>query len=204
MSYFNIVAETNENTVVTEYKPERQTDKSYQSEADLEAAFIKHLEEQGYTYLPIHQEADLTRNLRASLERLNGVTFSDAEWKRFFNASIANANDGIVEKTRKIQEDYLQELTRDDGTHKNIRLIDKKTSTITAFRSSTSTKTARRRAPNTTTATTSQFSSTACLSSTSSSSAGACRSARPSTRLSATSATPSGPAPDFLSTSRFS
>ena len=204
MPYFNIVAETNENTVVTEYKPERQTDKSYQSEADLEAAFIKHLEEQGYTYLPIHQEADLTRNLRASLERLNGVTFSDAEWKRFFNASIANANDGIVEKTRKIQEDYLQELTRDDGTHKNIRLIDKKTSTITAFRSSTSTKTARRRAPNTTIATTSQFSSTACPSFTSNSSAGACRSARPSTRSSATSAIPSGPALDFSSTSRFS
>lgn len=126
MSYINIVAETNENTVVTEYKPERQTDKSYQSEADLEAAFIGHLEEQGYTYLPIHQEADLTRNLRACLERLNGVTFSDAEWKRFFNASIANANDGIVQKTRIIQENYIQVLTRDDGTHKNIRLIDKK------------------------------------------------------------------------------
>lgn len=126
MSYFNIVAETNENTVVTEYKPERQTDKSYQSEADLEATFIEHLEEQGYTYLPIHQEADLIENLRACLERLNGVTFSDAEWKRFFNASIANANDGIVQKTRIIQENYIQVLTRDDGTHKNIRLIDKK------------------------------------------------------------------------------
>ena len=126
MSYFNIVAETNENTVVTEYTPVAKRSDAYQSEAALEAEFIRLLTEQGYEYLPIHSEEDLVLNLRRQLEKLNNYVFSDSEWKQFFSDCVANKNEGIAEKTRKIQEDYVQVLHRDNGTTKNISLIDKK------------------------------------------------------------------------------
>lgn len=126
MPYFNIVAQTNENTVVTEYEPVRQRSDAYQSEAALEAEFIRMLCDQGYTCLPIHTEAELIANLRAQLEALNNYRFSDDEWKRFFAQCVANHNDHIVEKTAKIQEDFIQVLKRDDGMTKNILLIDRK------------------------------------------------------------------------------
>ena len=126
MSYFNIVAETSENTVVTEYEPVKKRSDSYQSEAQLEKEFIRLLCEQGYEYLNIHHEKDLISNLRNKISELNHYEFSDSEWERFFNDSVANKNEGFIEKTRKIQEDYVQVLTKDDGTSKNITLIDKK------------------------------------------------------------------------------
>ncbi len=126
MPYFNIVAATNENTVVTEYEPVKARSDSYQSEAALEKEFIKMLTEQGYTYLTIHNEEDMVKNLRSRLEELNGFSFSDNEWSRFFSDAITNPNEHIVEKTRKIQEDYVQVLKRDDGSSKNVTLIDKK------------------------------------------------------------------------------
>ena len=126
MNYFNIVAATTENTVVTSYEPVKNRSDSYQSEAALEREFIQLLTQQGYEYLPIHQEADLIVNLRRQLEALNGYQFTDSEWERFFSDAIANPNEHIVEKTRKIQEDFVQVLRRDDGTSKNISLIDKK------------------------------------------------------------------------------
>ena len=82
MSYFNIVVQTNENTVVTSYEPVKKRSEEYQSEAALEAEFIRMLTEQGYTCLPIHTEEDLIANLRFELERLNHYEFSDAEWER--------------------------------------------------------------------------------------------------------------------------
>ena len=126
MPYFNIVAETSENTVVTEYEPVKSRSTTYQSEAALEKEFIHMLTEQGYEYLQIHTEKDLISNLRLQLERLNSYQFTDSEWERFFNTCIASQKDGIVEKTRKIQEDNVQILKRDDGTTKNITIIDKK------------------------------------------------------------------------------
>lgn len=126
MPYFNIVAETSENTVVTEYEPVKKRSDSYQSEAELEQEFIRLLCEQGYEYLPIHTEKDLIANLRKKLEELNNYQFSDTEWDVFFKNAVANPNEHIVEKTRKIQEDNVQVLTRDDGSSKNITLIDKK------------------------------------------------------------------------------
>ena len=126
MPYFNIVAATNENTVVTEYEPVKSRSDSYQSEAELEKEFICLLCEQGYTYLPIHTEKDLITNLRERLGELNNYKFSDAEWDRFFNEAIANPNDKIEDKTRKIQEDFVQVLKRDDALTKNILLIDRK------------------------------------------------------------------------------
>lgn len=125
MSYFNIVAETNENTVVTEYEPVKVRTDQYQSEAALENEFIRMLCEQGYEYLSIHSEKDLIQNLRTKLEELNHYQFTDTEWHQFFHSAVANPNEHIVEKTRKIQEDNVQVLKRDDGSSKNITLIDK-------------------------------------------------------------------------------
>lgn len=126
MSYFNIVAQSNESTVVTEYKPQAKRSEAYQSEADLEKEFIRLLCELGYERLTIHKEADLIANLRTQLEKLNNYRFTDGEWKRFWDEVLANTNSGILEKTRLIQEDYVQVLRRDNGESKNIQLIDKK------------------------------------------------------------------------------
>ena len=125
MPYFNIVAETNENTVVTEYEPVKVRADQYQSEAALEKEFIRMLCDQGYEYLSIHTEKDLIANLRTKLEELNNYKFTDTEWHQFFHSAVANPNEHIVEKTRKIQEDNVQVLKRNDGSSKNITLIDK-------------------------------------------------------------------------------
>ena len=123
---YNIIAENEDYTIVSDYqKIYRKSDK-YQSEAQLEKELIKTLTEQGYDYLPIHKEQDLVDNLRVQLQRLNDYTFTDSEWKRFFNDVIANQNEGIEAKTTKIQEDHIQVLKRDTGESKNIYLIDKK------------------------------------------------------------------------------
>ena len=126
MSYFNIVAQSSESAVVTEYKPQAKRSEAYQSEADLEKEFIRLLCELGYERLTIHKEADLIANLRTQLEKLNDYRFTDGEWKRFWDEVLANTNSGILEKTRLIQEDYVQVLRRDNGESKNIQLIDKK------------------------------------------------------------------------------
>ena len=126
MNKYNVVMEMNDSTVVTEYEPVKRKSDSYQSEQALENEFIRMLTEQGYDYLEIHDSESLIKNLRTQLEIVNDYKFTDSEWDRFFNDSIANNNDGIVEKTRKIQEDNIQVLKRDDGTSKNITLIDKK------------------------------------------------------------------------------
>ena len=125
MPFFNIIAETNEATVVTEYKPIASNSALYQSEAELEKEFIKLLQNQGYDYINIHKEEDLIVNLRKQLELLNNITFSDDEWDKLFKQKICNQNYGIVEKTRIIQEDYRVVLERDNGTIVNIDLIDK-------------------------------------------------------------------------------
>lgn len=125
MTIYNIVAATNEATVVAECKPSPYTAETYQSEAELEREFIKQLEIQGYEVIQIHGESTLINNLRLQLETLNHISFSDDEWQRFYGEKIANAREGIVEKTRKIQSDHIQLLRRDDGEVINIRLIDK-------------------------------------------------------------------------------
>lgn len=122
---YNIIAESQEYTVVSEYEHAVSTSEAYQSEADLEKEFIRLLQEQGYEYLPIHTETDLISNLRTQLEKLNNYHFTDNEWEQFFNTCIANKNDDIVAKTTKIQEDYIQVLRRDTGESRNIYLIDK-------------------------------------------------------------------------------
>ena len=125
MTQYNIIAESKDYTVLSEYALSEKKSDAYQSEAELEQELIRNLCEQGYDYLPIHHEADLIANLRKQLERLNAYAFTDHEWQHFFKECIANQNDDIVAKTRKIQEDYIQVLKRDTGESKNICLIDK-------------------------------------------------------------------------------
>ena len=123
---YNMLISTLESTVVTEYIREDIPAYSYQSEADLEREFIKNLQNQGYEYLSIHNEKELIANLKDKLEKLNNIIFSENEWERFFKEKIANKNESIIEKTRTIQEDYIKNFTRDNGTLVNISLIDKK------------------------------------------------------------------------------
>ena len=119
------VALSSESTIVAEFEPDQKRQTAYQSEAELESTFIEQLQAQGYERLPIHSEAELKANLRRQIEKLNQCQFSDAEWQRFFDSSIGRQNDGIIEKTERIQTDHVQILERDDGTTRNIRLIDK-------------------------------------------------------------------------------
>lgn len=123
---YNMLISTLESTVVTEYVKEDMPVYTYQSEADLEREFIKNLQNQGYEYLIIHNEKELIANLKDKLEKLNNIIFSENEWERFFKEKIANKNESIIEKTRTIQEDYIKNFTRDNGTLVNISLIDKK------------------------------------------------------------------------------
>lgn len=126
MSEFKVVIQQPESTVVSEYKSEFVRQKEYQSETDLERDLIQQLKNQGYSFIKIRQNSDLVKNLRAQLERLNNYSFTDSEWDEILTKYIDNLNDGIVEKTRKVQEDYIYTLKRDDGSSINIRILDKK------------------------------------------------------------------------------
>ena len=123
---YNMVASTNQSTVVAEYISDKKRETEYQSEADLEREFIKLLSSLGYDYIKIDSEKDLIANLRKQLEDLNNYKFTDDEWKRFYSEKIASSNETIVEKTRKIQVDYVQELRSKNGQLRNIYLLDKK------------------------------------------------------------------------------
>jgi len=122
---FEPIAVSSESTVVGEFEFEERKATSYQSEAQLEQAFIDLLSGQAYDYVSFGSEDELILNLRRNLEALNKITFSDVEWESFYKASIAGERDGILEKTKRIQEDHVQVLKRDNGESKNIYLIDK-------------------------------------------------------------------------------
>ena len=122
---YNIISESDASTVVSTYKAKQQSSSCYQSEAELEAALIAQLQEQGYEYLPIHQEKDLLLNLRNQIERLNNYRFSDEDWDKFFKEHISNPNMGYIEKTHLLQSDHVRPLRLRDGSTKNIYLIDK-------------------------------------------------------------------------------
>lgn len=114
-----LISENNGSTVVSFYEGLVRKNISYQSEDQLEQEFIQTLQEQGYEYLTFSSENELISNLRTKLEELNNYTFTDKEWLQLFNNHISNKNDGIVEKTRTIQKDYIKNITLDDGSIKN-------------------------------------------------------------------------------------
>jgi len=121
----NIVAHNPQSTVVAEFEPPKKRSTHYQSEDALEKEFITLLKSQAYEYVPITSEEGLVANLRKQLEKLNDYRFSDEEWDKFFRTEIANTNQGIEEKTKTIQEDYIKILKQDDGSIRNIYLLDK-------------------------------------------------------------------------------
>ncbi len=123
---YNLISENSESTVVAEYTTEYKREVHYQSEAELEKAFIALLEKQAYEFVTIHSNAELVNNLRLQLEKLNDYQFTEKEWKSFFESKLSNPNANIEDKTRLIQEDYIQALQCEDGSLRNIYLIDKK------------------------------------------------------------------------------
>ena len=145
---FDILSQNTESTVVSHYeRPSSVRDTAYQTEAELEEEFIAQLTRQGFERLHIHSEQELIDNLRRQLERLNGYRFTDGEWQRLLKNEIANAARGIEDKAFTIQQDCVKTLTLDDGTIRNIRLLDKRdihansTQVINQYESTSSTPT---------------------------------------------------------------
>ncbi len=128
MSDYKTIAESNHFIVLDKYHPEWKVAESYQSEGDLEREFIHDLQNQGYEYLPGLNTPDaLLANVRIQLQALNNVQFVDGEWFRFVETFLDQPSDGIIEKTRKIHDDYIYDFVFDDGRIQNIYLLDKKT-----------------------------------------------------------------------------
>lgn len=127
MSDYKTIAESKNFIVLDQYTQEWKVAESYQSESDLEREFIADLQNQGYEYLHGLNTPDaLLANVRVQLQTLNSVEFSNGEWLRFVETWLDKPSDGIVEKTRKIHDDYVHDFVFDDGRIQNIRLLDKK------------------------------------------------------------------------------
>jgi type I restriction enzyme R subunit len=122
---FEPISIGNESTVVADLGEFVRKETAYQSESDLESKFIELLKDQAYDYLSISSEPELIENLKLKLEKLNNIEFSASEWESFFSSCISSDNDSVLDKTKRIQEDHIQVLKRDNGDIKNIYLIDK-------------------------------------------------------------------------------
>ena len=113
-------------TIIAKFIPSPKDERYYESEARLESHFITQLQSQGYEYAKhIKDEGALLANLKIQMERLNECAFSDSEWQRLLSSVIAKENDSIVDKTTLIQENHLHSFEFDNGTSKNIMLVDK-------------------------------------------------------------------------------
>lgn len=127
MSEYKTIAESNNFIVLDKYNQDWKVAEGYQSEADLERVFIQDLINQGFEHLyDLNTPAALLLNVRLQLQALNNVQFSDGEWQRFVETWLDKPSDGIVEKTRKIYNDYIHDFVFDDGHIQNIYLLDKK------------------------------------------------------------------------------
>lgn len=127
MTDYKTIAESNNFIVLDKYVKQAQVNESYQSEADLERELIQDLQDQGYEYLPgLNSPQGLLDNVRTQLQALNDVRFSDGEWLRFVETYLDKPSDGIVERTRKIHDDYIHDFVFDEGHIKNIYLLDKR------------------------------------------------------------------------------
>lgn len=124
---YKTIAESRNFIVLDQYTREWKVAESYQSESDLERELIQDLVNQGYEFVSsIKTPADLVANVRVQLQALNNVQFADVEWQRFVESWLDKPSDGIVEKTRKIHDDYVHDFVFDDGRIQNIYLLDKK------------------------------------------------------------------------------
>ncbi len=127
MSDYKTIAESKNFIVLEKYTPEWKVAENYQSEGDLERNFIQDLVHQGYEApLGLNTPQALLANVRVQLQTLNGMEFSNAEWQRFVETWLDKPSEGIVEKTRKVHDDYVHDFVFDDGRIQNIYLLDKK------------------------------------------------------------------------------
>ena len=127
MTHYTPIAESNNFIVLDKYTQNWHVAESYQSEADLERELIQDLVNQGYEYVPaLNNPVAMLANVREQLQRLNKVEFLDGEWQRFVVTYLDKPSDTIVDKTRKIHDDYIHDFVFDDGRIKNIYLVDKK------------------------------------------------------------------------------
>lgn len=122
---YGLILQGPESTVCAEAPAAPVADGAYQSEAELEEELIDILTHQGYGRLYVDSEAELVANLRAKLEELNGIEFTDAEWKRFSSENVTNPALTVIDKTRRIQDDPVIAFQRDDGSYKNVYLLDR-------------------------------------------------------------------------------
>ena len=121
------IAEMTGGIILAHYDKNNRVDaSSYQSEAELERELIANLVSQGYERVKFTTSEELYGNLKVQIERLNNVSFSKSEWERFLTEYLDCPKDGMVEKTRKVQENYIHDFIFDDGHLKNIKIIDKK------------------------------------------------------------------------------
>lgn len=116
-----------DNFIILEKYTKIEQPSQYQTEADLEKELIADLCQQGYEYL-----ADLTTpeallaNLKTQMEVLNNVVFTDAEWLRFLDEYLNKPSDSLIDRTRKLHDNYIYDFIFDDGHIQNIYLWDKK------------------------------------------------------------------------------
>ena len=125
-SNYSTIAEMNNGIILAKYESKKSNISSYQKEAELEDWLISNLELQGYERIYVSDDKELYDNLKVQLEKLNKVTFTNSEWNRFLLEYLNCPNDGLIEKTRKVQEDYIYDFRFDNGLLKNIKIIDKK------------------------------------------------------------------------------
>ena len=128
MTQYKIIAESNNFIVLDQYKKfVEEPNAGYQTEGSLEREFIRDLRAQGYEYLQgLNHHDELIKNLRVQLQRLNNMVFSDAEWRRFLEEYLDKSSDSLIEKTRKVHDDYIYDFVFDNGRIQNIYLLDKK------------------------------------------------------------------------------
>ena len=128
MTQYKTIAESNNFIVLDQYKKfVEEPNAGYQTEGSLEREFIRDLQAQGYEYLQgLNSHDALVKNLRVQLQRLNNVVFSDAEWRRFLEEYLDKSSDSLIEKTRKVHDDYIYDFVFDNGRIQNIYLLDKR------------------------------------------------------------------------------
>jgi type I restriction enzyme R subunit len=121
------IAESKNFIVLDKYTKEWDAAAQYQSEDDLERELVRDLVQQGYEFLPaLTTPQSMLANVRVQLETLNDVAFTNDEWARFVEIYLDRPSDGIIEKTRKIHEDYIHDFVFDDGRIQNVLLVDKR------------------------------------------------------------------------------
>ena len=129
MKQYKTIAESNNFIVLDQFTKFSEINEApvvYQTEHALEKEFVQDLINQGYENPKLTTSAAMLSNVRVQLQTLNNMEFSDGEWARFVEEYLDKPSDNLIEKTRKIHENYIYDFVFDDGHIQNIYLVDKK------------------------------------------------------------------------------